>query len=210
MARGRKRLGLTGARRKSLTIRLFTDKSGASAVEFAIVSPLFIAMMFSLYEVGWYFYQVSVIDAATSDASRMVETGQIQKMSGSIADKKLVLYNEVCNILQHFGSCSQRLTVEVDRFSTFAALAAASANPATCADAPAAQLAAIPFEPGADLEIIRVRVCFLYRPVNPAIGLSFSEPGADYLRLVSTSIFCNEPYSTNGSNPSVPISPCGT
>ena len=207
---GRKRYGVTGARQRSLTVRLFTDKNGASAVEFAIVAPVFIAMMFSLYEIGWYYYQTSIMDAATADASRLIETGQVQKMSGNAAAKKQFIYDEVCNVLNKFGSCSERLTVEVNTYTTFAQLAAASATPATCADAPQADQDAIPFNPGSDLQIVRVRVCFLYSPVNPAIGLDFREAGSNYRRLVSTSVFCNEPYSSNGSNPSVPANPCGT
>ena len=213
---GRKRYGNTGARRRSLSLRLFEDKSGASAVEFAIVAPVFITMMLSLFEIGWFYYQTSILDTAAADAARLIETGSVQKSTATAAQKQQAVYDEVCDIVQHFGPCSTRLTVEVQTFTTFAALAAAAAVPPVCADSPAAAVAGIAFNPGSDQQIVRVRVCFLYKTVNPIIGneimargLRFQESGSDRFRLVSDAIFCNEPYSTNGSATTTP-NPCGT
>ncbi len=192
------RRGLTGAKRHSLTVRLFVDQDGTAAIEFAIVAPVFLALMFSLFEVGWYFYTTSIVDASVSDAARMVETGQIQKSTGTDAQKKQAIFDSVCDVLQHFGDCATRLTVEVQTYATFAALAA-DATAATCADAPPADVSAIPFNPGGELSIVRVRVCYIYSTMNPAIGVNVSEPGTNKRRLIASSIFRSEPYETNGS-----------
>ncbi len=189
---------LTGAKRHSLTVRLLASQDGTAAIEFAIVAPVFMAMMFSLFEVGWYFYANSIVDASVSDAARLVETGQIQKSTGTDAQKQQAIYNVVCNVLKHFGDCSTRLTVEVQTYANFAALAADN-TPATCADAPPADVSAIPFNTGGELAIVRVRVCYIYSTVNPAIGVNVSEPGTSKRRLVSSSVFRSEPYATNGS-----------
>lgn len=193
-----KKRNLTGGRKRSLTIKLFRNKDGTAAVEFAIVAPVFMALMFSLFEVGWYFYANSIVDASVGDAARLIETGQIQKSTGTDAQKKQAMFNAVCNILQEFGDCTSRLTVEVQTFPDFASLASAS-DAAVCADAPQDQRDAIPFSPGTELSIVRVRICFIYTTLNPAIGVNVSEPGTNKRRLISQAVFRSEPYLTNGS-----------
>ena len=192
------RRNITGARKRSLTTRLFVNKDGTAAIEFAIVAPIFMALMFSLFEIGWFFYTNSIVDASVADAARLIETGQLQKSTGTDEQKKQAMFNAVCNILHEFGDCTTRLTVEVQTFPDFATLAAAN-NPATCADAPQAERDAIPFSPGTELSIVRVRICFIYTTINPAIGVNVSEPGTNKRRLISQSVFRSEPYLSNGS-----------
>ncbi len=175
--------------------RFAGDRSGAAAVEFSIIAPLFLLMMFSTFEVGWFFFANSVVDASVADAARLVKTGQIQQFVGTPQQKFDAIYDTVCDIVDTFGACDTRLTVEVQTYATFADLAA-DTSAATCADAPPDQLASIPFTPGVDLEIVRVRICFLYDTINPAIGVNVSEPGTNQRRLISSMIFRNEPYST--------------
>ncbi len=198
MSTRRKKYGVTGARKRSLTIHLFANKDGTAAVEFAIVAPVFMALMLSLFEVGWFFYANSIVDASVADAARLIETGQIQKSTGTDAQKQQAMFDAVCNVLQEFGDCSERLTVEVQTYADFASLAAAS-DPATCADAPQSERDAIPFSPGTELSIVRVRICFLYTTVNPAIGVNVSEAGSNKRRLISSAIFRSEPYLSNGT-----------
>jgi len=178
-------------RRKSFA----RNKSGSAAVEFSIVAPLFLAIMFSMFEVGWYFYANSVLDAATDKAGRMIRTGQVQE-NGSLTtptERFNFLYSEICDVVDAFGTCATRLTMEVQTFATFAALAAATA-PVTCADSPPDDIAAIPFVPGNELQIVRVRVCLIYDTINPTIGANLSEGDDGQRHLVSTMIFQNEPY----------------
>ena len=184
------------SRRPAQRRGLIGDRRGAAAVEFAIVSPLFLFLMFSLFEVGWFFFANSIVDASVADAGRLVKTGQIQRLNGDDEEKFEALYDQVCNVLQTFGDCDDRLTVEVQTYTSFADLAADS-GAATCADAPPDQLDLIPFSPGGELEIVRVRVCFIYTTVNPVVGINLSEDGTNKRRLISTMIFRNEPYERN-------------
>ena len=172
------------------------NRSGSAAVEFAIVVPVFLATMFSIFEVGWFYYVGSIVDASVTDGARMLRTGQIQKSGGSEDDKFDLLYDDICDVLKTFGSCPSRLTLEAKTYATFADLAADVA-PATCADAPPVDLDAIPFEPGGELAIVRVRICYIYTTINPAIGLNLSEASTNQRRLISTMIFRNEPYEKN-------------
>lgn len=176
-------------------------EGGSVAIEFSIVAPVFLALMFSTFEVGWFFYVNSVTDAATDQAARLVRTGQLQENDDlTTAEERFdFLYDEVCDVLEILGDCSTHLTMEVQTFTDFAALAAATA-PMVCADSPPDDVAAIPFDPGADLQIVRVRVCMIYNTVNPAIGANLAEGDDGQRHLISTVIFQNEPYSTNSGS----------
>ncbi|WP_425408686.1 TadE/TadG family type IV pilus assembly protein [Hyphococcus sp.] len=181
-------------KRRRCGFRSNTD--GSAAVEFAIVAPLFLVMMFSIFEVGWFYFANSAVDASITDMARLVKTGQVQGWDGDDEEKYDRLYDDVCRIVSSFGGCDNRLTLEVDTFDTFNELAADN-TPPVCADAPPEDLAALPFDPGEELQIIRVRVCYLYTTLNPAIGISMAEEGTNMRRLVSTMIFRNEPYELN-------------
>ena len=92
------------------------------------------------------------------------------------------------------GSCANIKAVPI--LASFAALAADFSN-VTCADAEPPELAAIPFEPGGELEIVRVRACLLFKTINPAIGVNLADPSTGIRKITSTMIFRNEPYEKN-------------
>ncbi len=178
-----------------------SDACGSTAVEFAIVTPLFLTMMFSTFEVGWFYFANSAVDAAITDMARLIKTGQVQGWDGTDEQKYDALYEDVCDVVASFGGCENRLTLEVDTFDTFTELAADN-TPATCADAPPEDLEALPFDPGAELQIVRVRVCYIYTTLNPAVGVNLAEEGTSKRRLISTMIFRNEPYELNSGDES--------
>lgn len=173
-ARGR---GLAGCRR------------GSTAVEFSIVALPFLATMLSTFEIGWFYFANSVVDAATIDAARIIRTGVAQKT----AMNKQAFFTAVCPKVRPLGDCESRMTVEVRTFPTFAALAADASEP-TCADEEQTQIDAIPYAPGNVSEIVRVRICYIYDTFNPALGANLSETADGRRRIVASHIFRNEPF----------------
>ena len=181
------------ALRKRLTGSGFhKNKKGSAAVEFAVIVPVFLGLMFSIFEVGWFYFANATVSAATTKASRLVRTGQAQQANMT----KQEFFDEVCNVVQYFGDCSEKLTVDVAMFADFAALAADTST-ATCGDAPEEDLSNIPYAPGVGSQIVRVRICFLYKTINPAIGVNLTEEGSTERRITSTLVFQNEPYEKN-------------
>lgn len=172
--------------------RALKDRRGSAAVEFALVAPPFLALMFSTFEVGWFYFANSQLDAAVIEASRFVRTGQAQKQG---LDKDQ-FYAAVCPKLEIFGNCQDRLTVEVEKFASFAALAADTSS-AVCTTDSADKIGAIAYNPGLDNEIVRVRLCLVYQTINPTIGLNLSDAENGTRRLYGSYLFRNEPFSRN-------------
>ena len=166
-------------------------RRGSSAVEFAIVAPLFFALIFSILEAGYFFFVESAVEAANAKAARLIRTGQAQTNSIS----RDAFFNEICDVVKLFGDCNQRLTVDVARFSSFAQLAADTSNP-VCRDADPADVDAIPYQAGAAKDIVRVRVCYMHKSFNPGLGLNLERASGGAVKMFSTTIFRNEPYDS--------------
>lgn len=178
--------------RRSIIRRLKHARRGAAALEFAIVAPVFFALLFSIFEAGWFFFASAAVDQATARAARLIRTGQVQSAAAPIS--RDAFFNKICDVMEVFGPCDQRLTVDVQRFDSFAALAADLSAP-VCRDATPAQIGAIPFSAGVQRDIVRVRVCFLHRAVNPALGLKLARTPDGLRKIYSVAIFRNEPYT---------------
>ncbi len=181
-----KQAGTTITRRNFLGCQ-----KGSSAVEFALVVPIFLALTFSVLEGGYFFFVDSAVNAANVKASRLIRTGQAQ--SGSIS--RDAFFDEVCNVVKLFGDCNQRLTVDVARFSSFAELAADIAAP-VCRDADPDVVDALPYQAGGSRDIVRVRVCYLHKSFNPGLGMNLERAAGGEVKMFSTSIFRNESFDS--------------
>lgn len=168
------------------------NRDGSAAVEFSLVALPFLALMMSTFEVGWFYFAASQVDAATIATARLIRTGQVQQAGFDKQD----FFNEVCPEVSIFGDCDETLTVEVTVFNSFAELAADTA-PVVCANDDPSEIAALAYDPGSDNSIVRLRVCLLYTTLNPTIGVNVSETADGKRRVFGSYIFQNEPYSRN-------------
>jgi hypothetical protein len=154
---------------------------GAAAVEFAIVAPVFLGLMFATFEVGWFYFVNSQIDSATVEAARLIRTGRAQKENFD----KQEFYDAVCG----------KLTVEVRRFTSFNQLATDNSS-IVCSDDAETLIAGLPYDPGTDNDIVRLRICYLYQTLNPALGVNLSDRANGKRRLYGTFVSRNEPFTS--------------
>lgn len=186
-------------KKKVSTVRHFLrNRDGASAVEFAIVAPVFLGLMFSVMEFGWVAFSNGVMERAKKDATRFIRTGQIHSISteNDPDAQRNKIFEQVCSYAKIFGDCTQTLTVEVITFDSFADMAE-NTSPPVCRDAAEDLRDQIKFDPGTDDSIVRVRICVLYDTLNPAIGLSLKQQSGAKDRIISQHIFRNEPFTRN-------------
>lgn len=171
--------------------KLLACRKGSSAVEFALVAPLFFALAFSVIEAGYFYFVESAVEAANAKAARLIRTGQAQ----ANAVTREAFFDEICEVVELFGDCAEKLTVDVARFSTFSELAADVASP-VCRDADPSDIDAIPYQTGGARDIVRVRVCYMHKSFNPGLGLNLERAHGGAVKMFSTSIFRNEPYDS--------------
>ena len=97
--------------------RLFSllrrDKTGATAVEFALLGIPFAALLFGIVEISVLFFVTSTVHHAVSEISRDIRTGEFQSTGGGADEFK----EAICNAMSTVGDCAN-LRVDVISSST--------------------------------------------------------------------------------------------
>ncbi len=102
--------------------RLLSDRRGAVAVEFAIVSIPFFLLLFAILEMALMFFVGQILDTATVSASRLIRTGEAKAQSLS----QDMFKTKVCDGMVNLVDCQTRLYVDVQSYSSFASYAPTS------------------------------------------------------------------------------------
>ena len=148
-------------------LRLARDRRGATAVEFALVVPLFLAMVFSIFEAGWLMTQTIMQDGALN---RIVRQLRIADNAAISADD---LKQRICAQAMVFTDCAANTTVELIALSN-----ASDTIPETVARC--VHRGTVPaYRPGERSELMFVRVCTSVRPMTPMLGLAVALPDGD-------------------------------
>jgi Flp pilus assembly protein TadG len=186
--------------------RFRSDRSGATAVEFAMVSVPFFGLLFAIFETAFVYFAQEGLDAATNVAARQVMTGQAQGVS-TITTAAQFANSLICSptppaqrILPTFINCAN-LIVDVSQASTFAGANVSKSfytNPVTN------------YNPGGANCIVVVRVVYpmpAYLSIIAGNGLvATGEPntagqtlynGSMNYMIMSTAVFRNEPFPSN-------------
>ncbi len=176
-------------------------QKGAAALEFALLAPVFLALMFSICEIGWVNFAKTVAERANNEAARKLRTGQIQSIdiSEDADAQKKAVYDELCRFAVIFGSCEEKIFVEVQTFTSFEDLAEDN-SPIVCRDSSQSAQDDASFDSARDSAIVRIRTCILYKTLNPAIGLSLARSNGHPDRLMTQFLFRVEPFERNDIN----------
>jgi Flp pilus assembly protein TadG len=97
------------------------DSSGATAVEFAMIAPVFFMMLFVIAETGLMLFTEYVLQTSVQEAARMVRTGQAQSAEMAASDLK----SKVCRLANVIINCNGKVTVYVASANNFGTLKAA-------------------------------------------------------------------------------------
>jgi hypothetical protein len=183
---------------------LAKKEDGAAAIEFAMLAPIFFAMIFSVLEAAMFFYRTSVVEESLDRASRKIRTlQQISAADPTAPDactvEKDCFFDEVCKLLVAFGDCDENLAVEVEEFGAWEDLnTPAALARAKCTNDVGYNYEDLRYTSGDQNSIIRVRACYLINTLSPGIGLNLTQ--ADGKRaLISTYIFRNEVSDDTGA-----------
>lgn len=105
-----------GFRRSHRIWRFLREGRGSTAVEFAILAPLFIGLLISILETGIYFFAQNVLQAAAVQSGRSFLTGQAQ--ASNLTEAQFV--SRVCPSIQALFNCGS-LMVDVNTYASFSA-----------------------------------------------------------------------------------------
>jgi Flp pilus assembly protein TadG len=160
--------------------RWWRNEAGATAVEFALVAPCVMLLMFSLIEIGVLAFMSVGLDNALQSAARTVRTGQLDGPATATAFK-----TSICDrVLPGSSSCAAKLSISVRRFTSFASLETAASDP------PGGE-----FDRGQAGDIMLVKATLRWPLLTPLMDRVYRQAGGGEVLLDSRAVFKNEPYT---------------
>jgi Flp pilus assembly protein TadG len=161
-------------------------QDGVAAVEFALIATPFLALLFAILETSLVFFAGQTLEAAVSDTSRLIMTGQAQTNGFSQADFKTA----VCTYLNGaMFNCSTGVYVDVKSYSSFTAI---NTNPPVVNGQ--LDTSNMTYTPGGPGDIVVVRLYYQWPITVSLLGDNLSTLNGNKRLLIATSVFRNEPY----------------
>ena len=98
--------------------RFRRNRRGSAAVEFALVAPVFFALLFAIIETAIVFFAGQVLETVTQDSARMIMTGQAQ--TGGYTQAQFKTY--VCGKISVLFDCVNGIYVDVQSYPGFSSV----------------------------------------------------------------------------------------
>ncbi|OYW64491.1 MAG: hypothetical protein B7Z40_13695 [Bosea sp. 12-68-7] len=103
-----------------LLARFRRSQDGATAVEFALISIPFMALLVAILETALLFWTSQVLEEAVSQTSRRLLTGEaLTRYNGNAATNTQAFKNDVCANAPGLVDCS-KLVIDVRTYNSFA------------------------------------------------------------------------------------------
>lgn len=163
---------------------LLRSRDGEAAVEFALVAPMFLALLVAIIESGLIFFAQQALQTAATQSARLIMTGQAQTQNLTAAQ----FAQTVCGKLPAMFSCAN-LYVNVAGAATFSAIA-----PLNPLQSGTLNAAAMSYNPGIGGDIEIVQLFYLWPSLTAPLGLSYADMNGAFL-ITATAAFRNEPFS---------------
>ncbi|RXH20411.1 TadE/TadG family type IV pilus assembly protein [Bradyrhizobium guangzhouense] len=163
------------------------DESGANAVEFALVAPIFIALLVGIIQIFLVFFGQQLLQQVVQQSARQVMTGQVQT-AGMTSTQFSTL---VCSQVRIIFDCS-KLMISLQSGSSWSAMSAAAPTLTFNADGTVSNN--WPFSPGGPSDKVVLEVIYQWPVFGGPLGFTLSNLPNGNRQITATAAFQNEPY----------------
>jgi Flp pilus assembly protein TadG len=157
---------------------------GATAVEFGLVAAPFVGILIVILEGALVFFAQEVLQTATTDAARLIMTGQAQ--TSNLTQSQF--QQDVCTDAAVLFNCSG-IYVNVQTFSSFSSMTQMSPIVSGTFNT-----GAMNYGMGTAGDIMLVQVFYQWPVILGPLNFVLSNMNGNYRLLVGTAVFRNEPY----------------
>ena len=178
---------------RSALRRFGRNRRGSAAVEFALVAPVFFALLFAIIETAIMFFASQVLETVTQNSARQILTGQAQ--GANYPQWSNFRDGVVCAQIPALFTCPQ-VYVDVKSYPAFQNITINSQIDANDNFDPTT----LGYTPGGPGNIVVVRLFYQWPLFVTGLGYNISNLSGNKRLLVATAAFRNEPY--NGVCPS--------
>ncbi len=172
--------------RKALR-RFRRNRRGSAAVEFALVAPVFFALLFAIIETAIVFFAGQVLETVTQDSARQIMTGQAQSALYKTADD--FKSGVVCPRISVLFDCKNGISVDVQSYTQFSSVSIVNPIDSSGNCAPPTN-----YNPGGSSNIVVVRLFYQWPLFVTGLGYNISNLSGSKRLLSATAAFRNEPY----------------
>ncbi len=175
--------------------RFLKDDAGVTAVEFAMVAPVFFFAMGAVVETGLMLFTEYVLQTSVQEAARQIRTGQAQSAGMSSTAFK----TKICEVANSVMDCDTNVHVYVRSAASFTALKVATPNylsiGATYGGAPSSTS----YSCGGPSQAVAVIATYDWNIVLPFMSAFGNVDNDSKRRIAGFAMFQNEPFP-NGSS----------
>ncbi|WP_024510784.1 TadE/TadG family type IV pilus assembly protein [Bradyrhizobium sp. ARR65] len=171
---------------RQLLRRFRRSRRGSAALEFALVAPVFFALLFATIEAGTMFLAGQLLETITQDSARMIQTGQAQ--TASYTQSQFASY--VCSQVPALFTCGG-ISIDVESYPSFSSIVIN--NPIDSSGN--FQGGNMQYNPGGACDIVVVRLFYQWPLFVTGLGWNPSNLAGNKRLLTATAAFRNEPYS---------------
>jgi Flp pilus assembly pilin Flp len=172
---------------KGLLRRFRRSRGGSAAVEFALVAPMFFALLFAIIETAIMFFAGQVLETITQNSARSILTGQTQ--AAGYTSMQDFQTNVVCPQVPALFTCAN-IGIDVESWSAFSGtMAVNNLTDASC------NFTNLQYSPGGPNDFVLVKLIYKWPLFVTGLGFNITTPTCSNKRLlVAASAFKNEPY----------------
>lgn len=162
--------------------RFLRAKSGVTAVEFALVAPPFLMILFGTLETSIMYFTATTMEGEVQVAARQVRTGNVQS-----SDDPLEAFRDLlCANLGNLIACDS-IAIDVRTFPDFGSL---DRPPLIDEDGNPQNET---FDPGEGGAVVLVRIAYRYPMYTPFLSELIGS-GSGHYDMYAAAAFQNEPY----------------
>ena len=173
-------------RRVEIFTRFHAAQNGATAVEFALIAPAFLAMIFAILQTTIFLFAQQTLQNAAVQAGRMFMTGSAQTSGLTQAS----FNSDVCPMVSALFTCS-KLQINVAAYSSFSS--ASTVAPSLYNSSGQLQTTGT-YSTGSPGTIMVVQLAYPWPIIGLPIGSLMPNSGYGTTEIMGVTAFRVEPY----------------
>ena len=171
----------------SVVSRFCLAGHGATAVEFAMIAPAFLALLIAIFQVTLFLFAQQVLQNAAVEAGRLIMTGQVQ--NNNVNQSQFA--SDICPMISAVFNCNN-LMVNVQNYNSFSGASASA--PTLTYNGNGTVSNTWSYNPGTPGQVMVVQLIYQWPIISGPFGYVLSNLGNGYTELMGVSAFRVEPY----------------
>jgi Flp pilus assembly protein TadG len=167
--------------------RFVLARRGATAVEFALIAPAFLALLIAIFETTLFLFAQQTLQTAAVSAGRLIMTGQVQ--NGNLTQSQFAA--DVCPMVSALFTCAN-LMINVQNYTSFSG--ASTGAPTLTYNTNGSVSNTWSYSPGTPGQVMVVQLIYQWPIVSGPFGYVLSNLGNGHAEMLGVTAFRVEPY----------------